>query len=87
MKSVTYISAILSTTLFGFVSNVGAFTITTNSALPAEQCTEFRDGSRVYESKYIYLNTDGTYTNESGTYPSIYLKDAFYNYGDAFVIR
>jgi hypothetical protein len=67
--------------------SVSAFTVTNNPAYSPEQCTEFRDGNRVFQNKYIYVHEDGKYSNETITATGIYLMDGFYNYGNEFVIR
>lgn len=64
-----------------------AFTVTNNPAYSPQQCTEFRDGNRVYENKYLYIHADGRYSNDIVTATGIYLKDGFYNYGNEFVVR
>ena len=88
MKSSNLFLFILTSIILGFwIGDTYAFTVTKNTPLSPLQCTEERNGQKVYESNYIYLNTDGTYTNENGTFPDIYLKDVFYNYGYEFVIR
>lgn len=73
----------------GFISGIHAMTVTNSPSYTANQCTEFRDGNRVFEDKYIYLHSSGAYSSDMVTVPSnnYFFNDLFYNYGQEFVIR